>query len=62
MIKITCLIICSLVALILKAAFRLLTEDNSTPKEKKVIKPEEKLRRVYRNAYYMHASIKMEDP
>lgn len=62
MIMITCLITCSIVTLILNAAFRSLTEDNSTPEEKKVITPEETLRRVYRNAYYMHASIKAEDP
>lgn len=59
MILITCLIVCSIAALIFNAAYRSLTENHSPP-EKKIITPEETLRRVYRNAYHMYASVEAE--
>ena len=60
MIMITCLIISSIAALILRAVYRSLTENNPTTEEKKIKTPEEIPRRMYRNAYYMYASIEAE--
>ena len=57
MIPITCLIVCSIAALIFKAAYRSLTEYHSPSEEKKIITPEETLRRAYRHAYHMYASV-----
>jgi hypothetical protein len=57
MIILTCLIVCAVCALILNGAYLALSETVSKNTLQPIIKPEERLKRAYINAYFAHVSF-----